>query len=90
MANYAAEAFGADWAIAESGAATTAGLGPSLRDGGAFTALTVTGPDGFTMSKIVESATPQDRVANMVAYSQAAIEFLEAAVMRKHRQRSKL
>ena len=90
MANYAAEAFGADWAIAESGAATTAGLGPSLRDGGAFTALTVTGPDGFTMSKIVESAAPQDRVANMVAYSQAAIEFLEAAVMRKHRQRSKL
>ena len=66
---------GADWALAETGAA-----GPSgnrYGDAPGHTCLAITGPADHALT--LETATPA-RLANMHAFAQAALDLLEAAL----------
>ena len=66
--------FAADWGIAESGS-----VGGSTHPSGApagRSCVAVVGPDGFEATHITETGS-DDRIANMEAFTQAALNFLE-------------
>eukprot|EP00040_Diaphanoeca_grandis_P030264 m.178484 g.178484 ORF g.178484 m.178484 type:complete len:194 (+) comp31942_c0_seq1:1802-2383(+) len=81
MATHVRDRFGADYGIAESGATTVSGLPRRLRGGGAFTAVAVVGPDGFVVSSLFDSDTPEDRRRNMTLFAEAALKLLSQAIV---------
>ncbi|MEM1051327.1 MAG: CinA family protein [Pseudomonadota bacterium] len=67
----------ADWGLAESGS-----VGGSAHPGGAPSGLSVVavaGPDGFVAHTVLETES-DDRIANMVAFTRNALNFLENAI----------
>ena len=69
--------FGADWGIAESGS-----VGGSSHPSGAPAGRSVSavvGPDGFELAHVTETGS-DDRIANMEAFTRAALETLESAL----------
>ncbi|MFW2350405.1 CinA family protein [Qipengyuania sp.] len=71
--------FGADWGLAESGS-----VGGSTHPGGApagRSCAAVVGPDGFAFTRLTETGR-DDRIANMEAFTRAALQALEEALSR--------
>ena len=69
--------FHADWGLAESGS-----VGGSTHPSGApagRSCVAVVGPDGFEATHITETGS-DDRIANMEAFTRAALAFLESAL----------
>eukprot|EP01062_Namystynia_karyoxenos_P084195 TRINITY_DN9853_c0_g1_i1.p1 TRINITY_DN9853_c0_g1~~TRINITY_DN9853_c0_g1_i1.p1 ORF type:complete len:273 (+),score=78.82 TRINITY_DN9853_c0_g1_i1:74-820(+) len=71
---------GADWAVAESGAADASRLPGSLRAvGNGFTAIAVAGPGGYLRVAVVRS-THNHRERNMWEWAAAALRLLKECV----------
>ncbi|MBO6526229.1 CinA family protein [Erythrobacter sp.] len=71
--------FGAAWGIAESGS-----VGGSSHPSGApagRSCAAVVGPDGFEFTRVTETGS-DDRIANMEAFTRAALQTLEDALGR--------
>ncbi|MBX7499900.1 CinA family protein [Qipengyuania sp. YG27] len=71
--------FGADWGLAESGS-----VGGSTHPSGApagRSCAAVVGPDGFEFARLTETGS-DDRIANMEAFTRAALQALEDALSR--------
>ena len=69
--------FGADWGIAESGS-----VGGSSHPSGApagRSVAAIAGPDGFEFTQVTETGS-DDRIANMEAFTRAALVALEDAL----------
>ena len=69
--------FGAQWGLAESGS-----VGGSSHPSGApagRSCAAVVGPDGFEFVRVTETGS-DDRIANMAAFTRAALETLEDAL----------
>jgi len=73
-----------DWFVAESGAAEASGLGPRLREAGAFTVVTVLGPNGFEATKVIRGGAKDSRVENMWKYTEGALKLLASSVRKVH------
>jgi nicotinamide-nucleotide amidase len=69
---------GADWGLAETGA--TGPTGNRYGDAAGHACLAVTGPR--TASRVLETGS-SDRIANMAAFANAALELLEECVSRE-------
>ena len=70
--------FGADWGIAESGS-----VGGSSHPSGApagRSCVAVVGPDGLERVAVTETGS-DDRIANMEAFTRAALDHLEAILL---------
>ena len=71
--------FGAEWGIAESGS-----VGGSTHPSGApagRSCAAVVGPEGFEFVRVTETGS-DDRIANMQAFTRAALQTLEDALLR--------
>ena len=71
--------FHADWGLAESGS-----VGGSSHPSGApagRSCVAVVGPGGFEATHVTETGS-DDRIANMEAFTRAALDFLEATLSR--------
>lgn len=69
--------FGAEWGIAESGS-----VGGSSHPSGApagRSVAAVVGPDGFEFTRVTETGS-DERIANMEAFTRAALSALESAL----------
>jgi nicotinamide-nucleotide amidase len=76
LASTARERFGADWGVAETGAAGP--TGNRYGDQPGHTCVAIAGP-GMASALTLETASP-DRAANMTAFAQAALELLLQAL----------
>jgi len=70
-----------DWFVSESGAADAAGLPGKLRASGAFTVITILGPNDFEMTQVLHGSSTASRVENMWFYCKEALKLLEGAVL---------
>ncbi|QYJ06246.1 CinA family protein [Qipengyuania flava] len=71
--------FGAEWGIAESGS-----VGGSTHPSGApagRSCAAIVGPDGFEFVRVTETGS-DERIANMEAFTRAALQTLEDALSR--------
>ena len=71
--------FGAEWGLAESGS-----VGGSTHPSGApagTSCAAVVGPGGFTFTRLTDTGS-DDRIANMQAFTRAALQTLEDALSR--------
>lgn len=66
--------YGADWGIAETGAAGGGSVHPLGVPSGC-SAVAVAGPDGIVASRLVQTGS-NDRLSNMYAFAQAALLLL--------------
>lgn len=71
--------YGADWGLAETGAA--GGSPHPLGVGSGISAMAVAGPSGVAASRRIETGS-DDRLANMQAFASAALELLRDTVGR--------
>ena len=71
--------FGAEWGIAESGS-VGGSTHPSGAPAGRSCAAAV-GPEGFEFVRVTETGS-DDRIANMQAFTRAALQTLEDALLR--------
>lgn len=68
------ERYGADWGIAETGAAGGKSAHP-LGIASGTSAIAVVGPDGLKAARLVATGS-DDRLANMAAFTEAALRLL--------------
>lgn len=81
LARHYHQKFGVDWVVAESGAAEAKGLPRRLQEAGAFTVVSVVGPDGFEASRTVKAQNAEDsRVDNMWRFAGEALALLDDSV----------
>jgi nicotinamide-nucleotide amidase len=69
--------FGAEWGIAESGAA--GGSKHPMGTASGRSCVGVAGPGGLSATQLTETQS-DDRIANMQAFTRRALEFLEATL----------
>jgi len=69
--------FGAEWGIAESGAAGSSQHPMGVASG--RSCVGIAGPGGVLVTQVTETGS-DDRIANMEAFTRRALEFLEATL----------
>ncbi|QPD00199.1 CinA family protein [Qipengyuania soli] len=77
QANAIRDNFGADWGIAESGS-----VGGSTHPSGALagqSCVAIVGPEGLERTSLTQTGS-DDRIANMEAFTRAALDYLEAVL----------
>jgi nicotinamide-nucleotide amidase len=86
LAQHWRERMGADWAVAESGAADASASGRMAQvlreEAGAFTVVAVAGPGGVVRSLTQRAAAGASREDNMRAFAKAGLDLLQACVER--------
>jgi NADPH2:quinone reductase len=71
-----------DWFLSESGATDVSTLPKSLKDNGAFTVVTILGPNGISVTKTIKGKHGASRVENMWTFTRAALNLLKETVER--------
>ena len=77
-----------DWFVSESGAAEASSLFPVLKAAGAFSVVTVLGPNNFCVQKVIRGGAKDSRVENMWLYTKGALKLLEESVKKVHQNSS--
>lgn len=83
LAKHFRKQFQVDWVVAESGAAEGSALPRRLRDAGAFSAVTIAGPDGLEVSRIYKAVPEASREENMWAFAGFALNLLEECIAKR-------